>query len=142
MTSRKKLIAERDRQRKKLDAEREQAALQANYERLATMSGGFARGGAAKTGLKDKQKRFDAAARFGVRYSEDEGVKMKAQPSVPKVKAAPQYESHMLEREHEALEQTRKLKARVGIAGNKMGLQYLTDSDLEDEKKGLLRRRS
>jgi len=141
-SKRRKLIAERDRARKKEEALREEVLLAENYTRLQTMTAGFAKSGEAKSGLKGKQELFDLRARFGLRYSTDERVKAKLQPAVPKVRVKPAYESHMLERELEAQEKTRQLKARIGFAGNKMGLQYLTDSDLADEKKGLLRRRS
>lgn len=39
------------------------------------------------------------------------------------------------------LEAVHQLRHRVGVAFNKGGLQYLTDSDLQDSKAGLLRRR-
>jgi hypothetical protein len=48
----------------------------------------------------------------------------------------------MARREALAQEATKELINRVGPIGNKMGNQYLTDTDLADFKQGLLRRRS
>lgn len=61
---------------------------------------------------------------------------------LPRMPSRPRYDGDMLRREQLAREETAALKSRVGPVGNKMGDQYLTDTDLKDAKAGLLRRRS
>jgi len=56
-------------------------------------------------------------------------------------KAAPKYEGTMLEREQAAKAQYERMKMRVAPPGNKMGAQYLSESECEAFRAGELRRR-
>lgn len=143
-THRQKILAQRDRERRLREQEVLDKALASNLKRLKTMTGGFARPGTvAKAGLKRKSETEAQLVKFGPRLQMDINQRLpaKADP-IPKVPEIPQYEGDMAERQALAEQRTREMKARVGPVGNKMGPQYMTDSDLADERKGLLRRRS
>lgn len=59
----------------------------------------------------------------------------------PVVKKVPQYSGEMLERELAAKDHYERMKLRVAPPGNKMGAQYLSDSECEAFRAGELRRR-
>lgn len=139
---RSKIIAERDRQRKKEEREAESLRLLKEFQRLKSLTGGFARSPSTKSKaeIKRKLRVEQERAMFGNRFDVPKRLPAKADP-VPEKRKQVRYEGDMLKRELQAQEQTKLLKNRVGPLGNKMGNQYMTDTDYEDFKKGLLRRR-
>lgn len=143
-THRQKLLAQRDRERRLREQEVLDRDLANNLKRLKSLTGGFARPGTkAQAGLRKKVENQAQLVKFGPRLQMDINQRLPAKVDpVPKVPEAPQYEGMMAEREEAAQQRTREMKARVGPVGNKMGSQYLTDADLADERRGLLRRRS
>lgn len=144
MRKRAKLIAERDRARKQLEHQIEQEKLVESYKELSTRTGGFARGGTAdKKQLKRKAQEQEQLAKFGLRFHERPKSRKPVNVELQvKVRNVPRYSGEMAERELKAKQEYERMKLRIGPVGNKMGDQYLTDSDLADFKKGLLRRRS
>ena len=58
----------------------------------------------------------------------------------PVVKSAPRYEGEMLKREQAAQDQYERMKLRVAPPGNKMGAQYLSESECEAFRAGELLR--
>lgn len=143
-TSRQKLLAQRDRERRLRDQEVLDRKLASNLKRLKSLTGGFARPGTvAAPNLRQKAAQAAQLARFGPRLQMDINQRLpaKADP-VPKIPEEPQYDGELAKRQEAALQRTKEMQARVGPVGNKMGPQYMTDSDLADERKGLLRRRS
>lgn len=143
-THRQKLLAQRDRERRLREQEVLDKNLDKNLKRLKSLTGGFARPGTvARPGLRKKAENQAQLVKFGPRLQMDINQRLPAKVDpIPKVPEAPQYEGDMAEREEAARQRTREMKARVGPVGNKMGPQYMTDSDLADERQGLLRRRS
>ena len=146
MGRRSKRIAEIDRKRKAEEKVQEQHRLRESALELKTRSAGFAKSkpsAALKKSIKEKLKEQEILAKFGTRYSLDSAFAPARKTAHSLItKKSVNYTGEMAVREQKAKEQAALLKARVGFVGNKMGLQYLTDSDLEDERKGLLRRRS
>lgn len=143
-SKRQKLLAQRDRERKLREHEVLDKALAQNLKRLRSLTGGFARPGTtAAPGIRQKAAQTAQLMRFGPRLNMaiNQRLPAKADPA-PKVVAEPKYDGEMAEREAAALQRTKEMQARVGPVGNKMGPQYMTDSDLADERQGLLRRRS
>lgn len=128
--SRAKKRASLQRQR---DKEQELKELQANYKRLTTMTGGFSRTVYKGTLPKPIHPRQEEIVRARTKQNPNAHLLLE----VSKKKLSPEMEA----REKAAQQEAILLKARVGMVGNKMGLQYLTDSDLEDSRKGLTRRR-
>lgn len=98
--------------------------LKANFERLTNMSGGFTRRGSTP-----KVKVLVNQDTYNPRY--EEGAAFTKQNKG----------AHRQEKVKEKLELDPGMRTRVGQVGNKMGLQYLTDLDLADSKKGLMLRR-
>lgn len=98
--------------------------LKANFERLTTMTGGFARRGSTP-----KAKVLVKPVTYNPRY--EEGTAFTKQNKG----------AHIQGKVKEKLELDPGMRARIGQVGNKMGLQYLTDLDLADSKKGLMLRR-
>lgn len=144
MASKKqKLLALRDREHRLREQQVLDAQLQRNFERLKSEVGGFARPGtkASAPAIRKKARAEEQSKRFGTRYEVGARLPAKADPA-PRDNLGPRYTGDMARREAEALEQTKLLQNRVAPLGNKMGNQYMTDSDLADFKKGLLRRRS
>lgn len=147
-SKRAKLIAERDRQRKREEAAAEEAALQANYKRLQGLRGGFARR-VEKTevvedirkDLKRKSKTLAQQAQFGTRFSVDARLPAKADPAPRNRQLQEHLSPEMAAREAAAQDRYKEMKTQVAPAGNKMGYQYLTGQDWEDFQKGLTRRR-
>lgn len=126
MNLKKKRLKELSRRHK----EEELVELRKNYERLTSMTGGFARGG---TLIKTK-----------TRISPPDTLPFlpaKVDPLITQHKTLV-YSGKLAVREELAKEKSLLLKARVAPIGNKMGAQYLNDSDLADFQKGLLRRRT
>jgi len=146
MRKRSKIIAERDRQRSRMERIQEQSRLEASALELKSRAAGFSLTVPTKEqirAIKRKERNLAKIKMFGFRYTE--GAISKSQREhypVPKVKEKPKYEGELLQREQKAMELAKLLHGRVGPVGNKMGDQYLTDLDLADMKKGLLRRRS
>lgn len=136
------LIRERNRKEQEAEVKR----LQANWERIQNSTGGFALANSTTVAkgrpepllLHSVEKRFPG--RFVAKVPSTQQIPKRGLGSI-KVKELPKYEGRMLEREQQAQEQTKLLKNRVAPIGNKMGPQYLNDSDLSDFEKGLLRRR-
>jgi len=141
-SKRAKLMAQRDRERRARENLLLDEELASNLKRMKAEVGGFARPGSKiAKGTKQALALKDQLQRFGPRFTTDFRGLARADPS-PKVEQAPRYEGAMAEREAKAVEEAKFLKNRVGPLGNKMGDQYMTDTDLADFQKGLLRRRS
>lgn len=135
-------MAQRDRERRARESLAVEEQLASNLKRLKAEVGGFARPGSKiATGTKQKLALKDQLQRFGPRYTTSFRGEARADP-VPRMEVQPTYEGDMAVREAQAKEEAKFLKNRVGPLGNKMGDQYMTDTDLADFQKGLLRRRS
>lgn len=107
----------------------EDRLLKENYERLKNLTGGFARGGEVKI----IKKRLSPPSTLPF-------LPAKIDPP-PKIMKKKEYTGDLLDRELAAKEKYREMQSRIAPVGNKMGAQYLNDTDLADFKKGLLRRR-
>jgi len=144
MRKRAKLIAERDRLNKVKEAVQEQERLLESYRELSTRTGGFSRGGTVdKVAIKKRLQEQESLSKFGPRFHERPKSTKPVNVSMQvKQKPNPRYTDEMATREEKAKQEYERMKMRVGPVGNKMGDQYLTDSDLADFKRGLLRRRS
>ncbi len=146
---RAKMIAERDRQRKREEAAAEEQALAANFKRLQGLRGGFARRVEkpedlveVRKKIKAQQKTLTQHAQFGTRF--DVNVMLPAKVDPPAVSRAidHRHDPELAERERLALERTEQMKKQVVPAYHKGGYQYLTGQDWEDHQKGLSRRRT
>lgn len=146
MSRRSKLIAKLDRERRAAERQAELEKLAASAKALKTREAGFARTpltDAMRKTIKRKQAEEAVAKAFGPRYSlEDAVTKARKTHQKGRKPNSVKYSGEMAAREQRAKEQAELLKGRVGPVGNKMGDQYLTDLDLADMRKGLLRRRS
>ncbi len=145
MSRRRKAIAKLDRERRAAEQQREAEQLLARAKELKSRTGGFAR--TERTPelvrkLKKQVQQEQIEAKFGPRYQPEVafGTARPTHQRAP-VRKTVKYSGELALRQQAALQRTEELKARVGPVGNKMGDQYLTDSDLADMRKGLLRRR-
>lgn len=141
---RTKYLAAKDRAVKVRRNMEEELELARNLRQMQRQVGGFARPGTvAKPGLRKRALAEEQAKRFGVRLAQESPRRGPARADPPpKDNMGPRYEGEMAERQRAAYEKTRELKNRVAPLGNKMGAQYMTDTDLADFEKGLLRRRT
>ncbi len=147
-SKRAKLIAQRDRERKFLDGQKEIVELKANYERLSTMTSNFSRLEVSdvqkelnKKKLKHKQRQIEMQQKFGQRLAIEKPLPARI-VGLPKVKKQESYDDPLLaQREEQAQEKYKEMKSRTAPVGNKMGYQYLTQTDVEEFKLGLHRRR-
>jgi hypothetical protein len=148
-SKRAKLIAERDRQRKREETAREEAELAANYKRLQGLRGGFARRvekvevvGEIRKDIKRKQKTLEQHVQFGTRFKVEARLPAKVDPAPEHKELSKKLSPEMEKREEAAQERYKEMKSQVVPAYNKGGLQYLYGQDWIDFQKGLNRRRS
>lgn len=116
------------------------AALERKWQELLKAEGGFALNGVKpdKRTTITLDKRDPAPARRNM-PTERLPAKYSAQPQRRKTRAMT---PEMQERDEAAKrEYDERIRPRIGQVGNKMGDQYLTDSDLKDMRAGNLRRR-
>ena len=144
-SKRAKLIAARDRERRKQEQEAERQSLAASLQELRTRTAGFSKSPITKEIRERIRQRLkkETMERLGPRYDTSSSF-APARPGqhVLPAKKTVKYSGELAMREERAKIEAQKLRGRVGQVGNKMGPQYLTDSDLQDMRKGLLRRRS
>jgi hypothetical protein len=137
-----KAKAAKKRERLKEQQERERLSVEANANRLRAITTGFAR----TTRTKEQVAAYEAS-KFP-QYVKGKTVEHSEDPDrftmAPYKRKTPfELDEEMLRREQRAKEHYEaNMKPRIAPAFNKGGDQYLTESELEAQRHGELRRRS
>lgn len=125
---------------RELDAKRklqEQQELLENAKRLKSMKGGFSRSEIEREAQRNFVFKVPGRVEPFLPAKFDGPPIQRKRPKLDKSLL-----DELSDREKKAKQKLAELKSRVGVVFNKGGYQYLTDSDLEDERAGKTRRRS
>lgn len=144
MSLKSKAKASKQRERLKLERERQVAKDKAVVVELQTRTAGFARTvRSASVEAAFEQSKMPVYVRQAqVQHSRSTAERFDLSYGNKKPAVMGELTDDLKQREEAAQEKTRLLKARVAPVGNKMGPQLLTESELQAERRGELRRRS